>query len=363
MGSEIQIMDGTSSVKPVVSVVIPAYNASRWICATVCSVQRQTLSEIEIIVVDDGSVDGTAEMVEEYAIHDSRIQLVRQRFGGVGGARNTGIQIARGEFIAPLDSDDLWEPEKLEKQVSRMRQCGGRTAMIYCWSRHIDEDGNPSGFLTPFTIEGNVLSAIILRNFLGNASVPLFRKEALASIGPYLTRQEQCGAQGCEDWDLSIRISEQWQVGIVPEVLVNYRQVGSCMSSRTGGMSASYRLVMDRARRRNRHLPETLFRWSEGHFQSYLASKSYGCRDFKGCLVSIMRAIAADPMVLLNMHLNRLAIKSIIWLSSGDWLVRVQMGRGKGFSISSRASRRPDSMSLFERIQESRWRKIVGRAI
>lgn len=363
MGPEIQMMDDTSSGRPVVSVVIPAYNASRWIGATVCSVQRQTLREIEIIVVDDGSVDGTAEMVEEYAIHDSRIHLVRQRFGGVGGARNTGIRIARGEFIAPLDSDDLWEPEKLEKQVRRMRQCGRKTAMIYCWSRHIDEDGNPSGIHPPFTIEGNVLSAIILRNFLGNGSVPLFRKDALMSIGLYLTRQEQCGVQGCEDWDLSIRISEQWQVGIVPEILVNYRQVGSCMSSRTAGMSASYRLVMDRARQRNRHLPEMLFRWSEGHFQSYLASKSYGCRDFKGCLISVARAIAADPMVLLNMRLNRLAIKSIIWLSSGDWLVRVQKGREKGFSISSSVPQRPDCISLFERIQESRWRKIVGRAI
>ena len=338
---------------------MPAYNASRWIEATLCSAQSQTLREIEIIVVDDGSVDGTPEIVGGFAIHDPRIRLVCQENAGVGAARNTAIQSARGEFIAPLDADDLWEPDKLEKQVDRMRQCGGGTAMIYCWSRQIDEGGNSSYSYSPFSIEGDLLSAIILRNFLGNASVPLMRAEALARSGLYLTRNEQGGVQGCEDWDLSIRMSERWQVGLVPEVLVSYRQVRSCMSAGTAGMSASYRLVMERARQRNHHLPGALFRWSAGHFQSYLVSKSYGCRDFKGCLAAASRSIAADPVVLLNWHLHSLTIKSLIWLAVGNWFMRIFKRRDKGFKACCSATHLPAKVTLFERIQERRWTKVV----
>lgn len=347
------------NAKPVVSVIIPAYNASRWIGETVCSVQSQTLREIEIIVVDDGSVDGTTGIVEGLALDDPRIRLVCRENGGVGAARNTGIQYACGEFVAPLDADDLWDPDKLEKQVCRMRQCGGRTAMIYCWSRQIDEKGNSSYCYPPITIEGDFLSAIILRNFLGNASVPLFRTEALASTGLYLTKEEQNGVQGCEDLDLSIRISERWEVGLVPEVLVSYRQVGSCMSAMTADMSASFRLVMERTRQRNKYLPAALFRWSEGHFQSYLVSKSYGCRDFKGCLAAVARALAADPAVFLNWRLHGLTIKSFIWLVSGTWLMKVYKRREKSLETPSSKSRRRVGVSLFERIQERRWSQVV----
>ncbi len=351
------------SSPPVVSVVIPAYNASRWINATVCSAQRQTLREIEIIIVDDGSVDGTPDIVEVLAADDPRIRLVCRRNGGVGAARNTGIQYARGEFIAPLDADDLWEPDKLEKQVCRMRQCGENTAMVYCWSRQIDEHGKAVYSYPPFTLEGDLLSALILRNVLGNASVPLFRAEALTRVGPYLSKEDQGGVQGCEDWDLSIRIAEQWQVGLVPEILVSYRQVASCMSSGTAGMSASYRQVMARARKRNHHLPEALFRWSEGHFQSYLVSKSYGCRDFKGCLAAVGRAITADPAVLLNWHLQGLTIKSFIWLVSGNRTVKAFKWRKKGFKRPSNDPSLSSGISLFERIQERRWSRIMERKI
>lgn len=354
-----KIISDTMCAKPVVSVVIPAYNASRWIGDTIISAQRQTLRDIEIIIVDDGSHDDTAGIVERHASHDPRIRLVSIRNRGVGAARNTGIQHAKGEFIAPLDADDLWEPDKLEKQVCRIKQSGTKTAMIYCWSRQIDEDGNSSFCYPPITVEGHLLSALILRNFLGNASVPLFRAEVLVCSGLYLTRDEQGGVQGCEDWDLSIRIAEQWHVGLVPEVLVSYRQVGSCMSAGTAGMSASYRLVMERVRQRNHHLPEALFRWSEGHFQSYLGSKSYACRDFRGCLAAARRAITADPAIALNGRLHNLTIRSFIWLAFGNWLVNALKRGKKDFEISFITPSLSAGVSWFERIQERRWKQVV----
>jgi glycosyltransferase involved in cell wall biosynthesis len=95
-------------------------------------VLAQTYQEIEIIVVDDGSSDATSAIVEEFVARDARFHLIRQRNAGVGAARNTAIRKARGKYIAPLDADDFWFPEKLEKQVACMEQSGHRTGLVYC---------------------------------------------------------------------------------------------------------------------------------------------------------------------------------------------------------------------------------------
>ena len=101
-----------------VSVIIPAFNAAEHIRQTLNSVLAQTYQAIEVIVVDDGSADATGAIVEEFVKKDARFQLVRQSNAGVGAARNTAIRKARGKYIAPLDADDFWFPEKLEKQVA-----------------------------------------------------------------------------------------------------------------------------------------------------------------------------------------------------------------------------------------------------
>ena len=149
---------------PIVSVIIAAFNARRWIGLSVASAQSQTLREIEIIVVDDGSTDDTSEVVAGMAQSDSRIRLIRQANAGVGAARNTGIRFARGTYIAPLDADDVWGARKLERQVQRMEERGERTALVYCWHQWIDEEGAQLGYKSNSIIEGDARSAIILRN-------------------------------------------------------------------------------------------------------------------------------------------------------------------------------------------------------
>jgi glycosyltransferase involved in cell wall biosynthesis len=346
---------------PVVSVIVAAFNASRWIGMSLDSARAQTLREIEIIVVDDGSVDDTPAVVAEFARRDPRIRLIRQENSGVGAARNTGIRNARGEFIATLDADDLWTPTKLEKQVRRIGQCGERTAMVYCWYQHVDEQGDGLGSHFPFTVEGEARRAIILRNFLGNASVPLFRAVSLRQTGLYLTREEQGGVQGCEDWDLSIRVAETWEVGVVQEVLVGYRQSDSCMSLGAAGMAASFRVVMDRARLRNPDLPAALFRWAEGHFQSYLVSKSYGSCDYRLCLAAVARAVRCDPVLILNWSLHKMTIKSFVWLVSGKRRSLPHRERRVPAEDVAAGNPLPADKSLLGRVQERRWTQVVER--
>src|SRR4051794_18662887 len=126
---------------PDVSVVIPAYNAEVTIGQTISSVLAQTFGNYELIVVNDGSSDRTAEIVQELSAKDPRITLVTQKNRGVAAARNYGISLARAELIATLDADDIWHGTYLEKQMATMirRKC---TVAVYAWSRYIDSDGD-----------------------------------------------------------------------------------------------------------------------------------------------------------------------------------------------------------------------------
>jgi glycosyltransferase involved in cell wall biosynthesis len=341
-------------------VVIPAFNASRWIQQTLRCAQQQTLREIEILVVDDGSVDDTVEVVTKCAVGDPRVRLLRRENGGVGAARNTGIAAASGEFIAPLDADDLWAPTKLAEQLQCMLRCGKRTGLVYCWSRRIDEDGAHLGSYFPFTVEGEARRAMIVRNIVTNASVPLFRASALRNAGMYLTRDEQSGAQGCEDWDLSIRIAENWHVGLVRRELVGYRQSATCMSSGAGGMARSFQMVIARARQRNPDLPACLFRWATGHFYSYLVAKSYCVGDFRGCLSAARRAIAADPLMACNRHLHALSLKSLLWLACPPVLAARRGLRGRATPARPPAAPTPRA-TLVARVQQRRWARVLAK--
>lgn len=105
-----------------VSVIIPVYNAERYLTQCLDSVLGQTLQDIEVICVDDGSTDGSVAILKSYAARDSRVRLIRQKNGGAGAARNQGLREATGEYLSFLDSDDFFEPDMLEKAVARARE-------------------------------------------------------------------------------------------------------------------------------------------------------------------------------------------------------------------------------------------------
>lgn len=114
---------------PAVSVIIPAFNRAHCVAHAVESVLAQTFQDVEIIAVDDGSTDGTAEVLEKFG---DRVRLIRQKNRGVSGARNTGVKAARGEWIAFLDSDDRWHPEKLERQLNALQKYSAKVCFTRC---------------------------------------------------------------------------------------------------------------------------------------------------------------------------------------------------------------------------------------
>lgn len=301
--------------KPLVSVIIPAYNAELTIRETLESVSAQTYRAMEVLVVDDGSSDRTAAIVEEFSANDSRFRLVRQSNAGVGAARNTGISQAIGKYIAPLDADDLWMPEKVEKQVACMEGFGDNTGLVYCWSTLINEKNLQIDRSPPCRMAGRLRHALVLANLLGNASVPLFRTSALKTVGLYLTRVEQGGVQGCEDWDLALRVAELFPVQVVPEYLVAYRQNGTSMSLNVEGMAASFAVFIRRARQRNGDLPAAAFRWSGGYFYLYIADKCFAWRDYNRCLRYLKQTVSSNPVLLLKAGIYKTLLRSVYHLT------------------------------------------------
>ena len=338
--------------RPLVSVIIPAYNAETYIREALHSALRQTYDALEVLVVDDGSQDGTADVVRELAASDQRIRLLQQENGGVAAARNYGLEHARGEYIAPLDADDLFYPRKLEAQVARMEAGGERMGMVYCWWISMDRHGRVFGGASPWHIEGDVYERLLYVNFVGNASVPLFRRSALEEVGGYDESLRARGGQGCEDWELSLRVAEQYEVGVAPGYHAGYRGVPGSMSAACKTMAASYHLVMSDIKQQHPELPSHLFRWSGGNFYSYLAGTAYAGGRHVEALKWLKESIKADLWVLLAPYTTRTALKSLGWLALRPVSTRLWPTREAWFAFKKRFGLRTLEPTTREKVEE-----------
>jgi len=189
-----------------ISVVIPAYNAARFLPRCLESVFAQTLKPLEVIVVDDGSTDNTAAVAEELGA-----TVLRRPNGGPGAARNAGIQFATGEWIALLDADDLWAAEKLERQAACIRP---ETVLVYAGVRNFDDHGTHGEELAIDAIAARKM--LRYRNPIATSSVLMRRKAALADGG---FREE---IHSCEDWEMWMRLQRMGQFEVVAEPLTDY---------------------------------------------------------------------------------------------------------------------------------------------
>lgn len=307
-----------------VSVVIPAYNAAAHLSAAVESALGQTYPELEVLVVDDGSKDQTAAIVEALAARDGRVRLLRQRNQGVATARNLGIEHARGEFIAPLDADDLWYPGKIEAQVRRMHQGGPTMGLVHTWWHAVDEEGRVQGASSEWTEEGWLFEALLFTNFIGNASIPLMRRSCLEHVGGYDPTLHHRGGQGCEDWDLSLRIAAAYEIGVVPEYLAAYRKVETgSMSSAIGPMARSYELTMEQVRQDHPEVPAALLRWSRANFYLYSAGVCHSTGQYAAVPRALATAVRADPAAALLPWVPKVLAKSLLRLVAGPLMKRL----------------------------------------
>ena len=285
---------------PRISIIVPAHDAADTIEETLASALAQTERDLEVVVVDDGSRDETAAIVERIAQRDQRVRLLRQQRSGVAAARNAALAASDAEFVAPLDADDLWAPAKLAQQRERFARASRRVGLVYGWSTVVDEASRPILRAPAWRAEGYVLPMLATFHFLGSASCPLIPRRVLEEVGGYDTSLRAEGAQGCEDWDLALRIADRYEFALAPAYLVGYRRRAGSMSSDDTAMWRSYQRVMARVATSHPELPAELWRWSSSQFQLYLAGLSVERGDTRRALRWTGQSIQTDPMLLLS---------------------------------------------------------------
>ncbi|MBP7507587.1 MAG: glycosyltransferase family 2 protein [Prolixibacteraceae bacterium] len=209
-----------------VSVVIPTFNHENFVIQAIQSVFDQTYKNYELIVVDDGSTDNTKDRVS--SLFDGRLKYIYQANKGLSAARNTGIKYSGYEYVAFLDADDKWLPNKLELQVARMNQDPG-IGLLGCGYYVINEKGVIEMEVpgSPVKDQNKFKKSLFIRNIVsGSGSGVLIRREVLSKVGFF---DETLTAS--EDWDMWLRIAGYYKIDILEEVLVKIMHRSNSMSA------------------------------------------------------------------------------------------------------------------------------------
>jgi glycosyltransferase involved in cell wall biosynthesis len=199
----------------VVSVLLPVHNGERFVREALESVLDQSLADFEVVVVDDGSTDGTADALAEY--RDRRLRVLHQQQAGVAGALQSAVREARAPLLARMDADDVSFPDRLERQAGFL-DANQRAGLVGCGVEVADADGTVEHTVLLPSGDRSLRRRLLLRNPFTHGSVML-RREALERAGGYRARH---GAN--EDYDLWRRIARNWELAALPEVLYRYRR-------------------------------------------------------------------------------------------------------------------------------------------
>lgn len=207
-------------MNPLISVIIPAFNAEAHIQVAVNSVICQSYPNLEIIVIDDGSADRTRLFADQLASSDSRVRCYSIKNSGRAAARNYGISKALGNWLAFLDADDFWDREKLSKQLACWHE-DNTVGLIYAERIWIDAEGypiseQPERYDLPV---GKILDKLIDGNYICTSTV-LVKKDIVESVGGF---DEGQSFKNCQDYDLWIRIASKTNAAVVKEPLSYYR--------------------------------------------------------------------------------------------------------------------------------------------
>jgi len=286
---------------PKVSVVIPAYNAMTYLPETLSSVLCQTFTNFEVLIVNDGSSDHIEKWASE--LTEPQVKFLSQANQGPSSARNTGIAQAKGEYIAFVDADDIWEPTKLEKQV-RCLDDNPAVGLVYNWTSVVDEQGKATGRVITYDAQGDVLRQILERNIIYCPSV-IVRRCCFDMVGLF-----EPGLRFNEDWEMWIRIASRYHFAVTKEPLVYYRQHPTNSSKNWQLMEEGYSIVIEKAFKSVPSELEYLKNRSYGHANFSLAWKTLQSRekDYKLAVHFRDRAIAHYPELRFSKEYIRLSL-------------------------------------------------------
>lgn len=237
-------------IAPTVSVIMPVYNTAKYVQSAVESVLAQTFTNFELLIVDDAGTDNSIELCRRY--DDPRIRIISQANRGLAGARNTGIRHACGQFIALLDSDDLWEADKLERHVAHLRKAPN-VGVSYAASTLIDDDGRALRIVQRPKLKSVSPRDVFLRNPIGNGSAPVIRKAVFNDIAFLNPNREELDyfdesfrqSEDIECW-CRIALTTRWEFEGIKGALTRYRINEGGLSANVVKQFATWSRVRDR---------------------------------------------------------------------------------------------------------------------
>lgn len=290
---------------PLISVIIPAYNAEKTIKETIKSVLTQTFSEFELIAINDGSKDATLEIISQ--IPDPRLKVISYNNAGASVSRNRGFRQSVGEFIAFLDADDLWTPDKLEAQLAALKdrpECD----VAYSWTDCIDESNQFLRRGGHTTVNGDAYTHLLLSDILENGSSPLIRRQAFLHIGGF---DESLPAG--QDWDLYIRLAANYKFVTVPKVQILYRVSSDSLSANHEKLETGSLRVIAKAFAQAPESLQYLKPYSLSNLYKYLSFKVLqeppSAKKGLVAMRFIWTAVKNDPMLLQKRVMLKVMMK------------------------------------------------------
>jgi len=277
-----------------VSVVIPIYNYGRFVAAAIQSVLEQTHPIAEIIVVDDGSTDNTAEAVARFG---AKVRYIKQENAGVCAARNNGVRNASGVFIAFLDADDIWYPEKIEKQMAKFAE-DGEIGLVHCGMREFDGESGETVHLHAQGKGGwlaNELLLFVEPAIVVSGSAIVVHRRAFEEVGGFDTNLKVG-----EDWDFCYRIARKFKIGFVPELLVDYRNHGKNAHFNVKEMERSMKIFYEKAFKTNDENILRLRRQSYGNFHKVLAGSYFYSKDYASFVKNGFKSLYYEPKIFTH---------------------------------------------------------------
>ncbi|HST36552.1 MAG TPA: glycosyltransferase family A protein [Allosphingosinicella sp.] len=278
------------AAQPLVSVIVAARDADATLAAALQSALAQSHRRFEIIVVDDGSTDATAEIAREFARRDKRVRLMQGRGAGVSAARNVALAVASGRYVAPLDADDLWHPAKLERQVAAAEGAAEPPGFVYCWLRHIDGEGRVTGSGPRDDFHGCIAHRHLYKCAGAAGGTALIRRDAMTAIGGYDERLDRC-----EDFFLQLRIASRHPVTVVPEYLLGYRGVPGSLSRDRDTVLRNWRLLRMLSRQSCPGITHRFDRWMYARQFYQAAEARLVARAWLSGFGLLLKAALRDP--------------------------------------------------------------------
>ena len=289
--------------RPLVSVLTPAFNAAATIAETLASVRSQTYPHFEVLVFDDGSTDRTADVARAAFGPDTRFRLLSGDNQGAAAARNRALAEAAGDFVAPLDADDLWRPEYLERQLQSL-QAAPDAGFVYALHRRIDGHSRVTDDFQDFGCSGPVFLQHLLVNFVGNGSAAVFRRAAIEEAGGWDVRSREWG--GAEDYLLQLKVAARRPVAANPAYLVGYRARRDSLSAMPLAALRS-RLATVEVAMAGRPSPGPLRSWIAADAAFVAAAQLIKTGRPAQALTYLARAGLTDPRQALAQLTQRLA--------------------------------------------------------